>query len=89
MICLTTLAFALAFAMPAAAAPPDTAAATSPQTQAQKPGVKEKKICKSDINTGSMMPKRTCMTAEEWAASDAANRKVVEDTLDQQNSRSR
>jgi len=28
--------------------------------------VKEKKVCKSDNRTGSIMPKRTCRTQEEW-----------------------
>jgi hypothetical protein len=34
---------------------------------------KEKKICRSEQVTGSIMPKRTCHTAQEWAAIDAQN----------------
>ena len=30
--------------------------------------VKAKKICRSDENTGSIMPKRVCRTQTEWEA---------------------
>lgn len=51
---------ALAAAAPASAQ--DDANAPRP---AEKP-VKEKKICKSETGTGSIMPKRTCRTKAEW-----------------------
>ncbi|MFC0203066.1 hypothetical protein [Novosphingobium soli] len=34
---------------------------------------KEKKICRSEQKTGSMMTKRTCHTAAEWSAIDQNN----------------
>ncbi len=34
---------------------------------------KEKKICRADVNTGSIMPKRTCHTKPEWDAIDRQN----------------
>jgi hypothetical protein len=38
---------------------------------------KEKKICKTDpVDTGSRMPKRTCLTQEQW---DSRTRSVSSD----------
>lgn len=39
---------------------------------AAKPA-KEKKICRSEEATGSIMVKRVCHTKDEWAAIDKAN----------------
>ena len=39
---------------------------------------KEKKICRRDVATGSIMPMRTCRTAEEWSAIDKVNAGGVE-----------
>jgi hypothetical protein len=50
-----------------AAAVPASAQDAGTSQPAEKP-VKEKKICKSDTGTGSIMPKRTCRTKAEWAA---------------------
>ncbi|WP_375382097.1 hypothetical protein [uncultured Sphingomonas sp.] len=36
----------------------------------KKPVDPNKKICRTDTNTGSIMPKSTCHTAAEWAAID-------------------
>jgi hypothetical protein len=36
--------------------------------------VKEKKICRRQEVTGSIMPERVCHTSDEWAAIDEANR---------------
>ena len=49
-------------AIPAAAQ--DNAGTAQP---AEKPA-KEKKVCKSDVGTGSIMPKRICRTKAEWDA---------------------
>ena len=38
----------------------------------------DKKICKREIATGSVMPKRTCKTQAEWEAITAASK----DSLD-------
>jgi hypothetical protein len=46
-------------------------AAQDPSSAASDAGVKPKKphlICKADAETGSMIAKRTCHTAEEWHA---------------------
>jgi hypothetical protein len=45
---------------------------TAPATTATPP-VKEKKICRSDTDTGSIMPKTICHTKAAWADIDAAN----------------
>jgi hypothetical protein len=37
---------------------------------ANPPPHKEKKICRSEDVTGSIMPRRTCHTAEEWQQID-------------------
>ena len=34
---------------------------------------KEKKVCRSEMPTGSYITKRTCHTADEWKAIDNAN----------------
>jgi len=38
------------------------------QAEAKAKPVKEKKVCKTDTATGSIMAKRTCRTKAEWAA---------------------
>jgi len=47
-----------------------SAAAVSPalanDSKASPESAKEKKVCKSDNRTGSIMPKRICRTQEEW-----------------------
>jgi hypothetical protein len=53
------------------------------QTAAAQPAVNvgavaDKKICKREIATGSVMPKRTCKTQAEWDAITAASK----DSLD-------
>jgi hypothetical protein len=73
---LTVLAVACAipsalFAQIAAAPPAEPAAA------AEKPA-KEKKICRREEETGSIMPTRICHTKDEWVRIDAANQKAVE-----------
>jgi hypothetical protein len=61
-IVLPVLIAAMAAAVPAAAQD-----ANAPQPTAEKP-IKEKKVCKTDVGTGSIMPKRTCRTKAEWEA---------------------
>jgi len=69
---LIALAAVAALATTAGAA---SAQSQSPQAQAQpapaKP-VKQKKICKRDVPTGSMLPTSTCRTQQEWDATAAA-----------------
>ena len=55
----------LASAAPALAQDNSAAPAATP--------VKEKKICRSDDETGSIMPKRICHTKAEWVEIDQAN----------------
>ena len=63
---LFVLVSALLAGAPAqASAAPTAAAAAQP--------VKEKKVCKSEVTTGSIMPKRTCKLQSEWDAMAAAN----------------
>ncbi|MEY2944227.1 MAG: hypothetical protein RLY97_2241 [Pseudomonadota bacterium] len=45
---------------------------------------KEKKICRADVNTGSIMPKRTCHTKAEWEALDRQNSSAAGKTIDGQ-----
>ena len=63
-IALPVLLAAVTVAFPASAL--DVTADQS-QPATEKP-VKEKKVCKSDVSTGSIMAKRTCRTKAEWAA---------------------
>jgi len=40
--------------------------------------VKEAKVCRRAVSTGSIMPVRTCRTAAEWAAIDQINQGGVD-----------
>ena len=71
---------ALVFAAPAAAAP---AASQSDQARAGADGqapatVKEKKICRRDTATGSIMAKSICHTRTEWDAMTAQSKSDLE-----------
>ncbi len=48
----------------------------------------EKKVCRREVATGSIMPKRTCRTQGDWTQIDAATRAAAERDLDERNSRS-
>ncbi|WP_242415461.1 hypothetical protein [Sphingomonas panni] len=54
----------------------------APQPAAEKPKP-EKKICRRDAATGSIMTMRTCRTAAEWAQVDAAAADVTAEALRQ------
>ena len=41
----------------------------------------DKKICKREIATGSVMPKRTCKTQAEWEAITAASKDSLDKRL--------
>jgi hypothetical protein len=45
----------------------------TPATAAPAKPVKERKVCRQDTATGSIMPHTTCHTKDEWAQIDAAN----------------
>lgn len=64
-----SVAFALAY-LAAASAPPANAvpaAPAQPAVPAPKPP-KEKKVCVSETELGSIMPKRVCRSQTEWQA---------------------
>ena len=46
--------------------------------------VKEKKICRTEESTGSIMIKRICHTQAEWNALSQANRGTLNDMSEQQ-----
>ncbi len=58
------------FALLLLTASPDAAATTSASEPTKVKPVKEKKICRSIVATGTRLGKRECKTAEEWAAVD-------------------
>ena len=72
-IVLPLAVLAIAGAVPASAQDADSSQPT------EKP-VKEKKICKSETGTGSIMPKRTCRTKAEWNALTEQSRDNLERT---------
>jgi hypothetical protein len=39
--------------------------------------IKEKKVCRSEIATGSILPKRVCRTQKQWDDIDFANRNTA------------
>jgi hypothetical protein len=49
---------------------------------------KEKKVCKTDNRTGSIMPKRTCRTQEEWDRLSEQGRADLDRVRDMERSRS-
>ena len=42
------------------------------------PTAAPKLVCKSEVIVGSLMPKRTCHTREQWAAEAKANQQMME-----------
>ena len=80
-IALPVLLAAVTVAFPASAL--DVAADQS-QPAKEKPA-KEKKVCKSDTKTGSIMPRRVCRTQAEWDEISARS----QDDLDRMQSRDR
>ena len=52
-------------------------AQATPAPAAETP-VKEKKVCRREETTGSIMPTRICHTKDEWAQIDAANARAAE-----------
>lgn len=61
---------AILFAVTVAGALPATAQVQNAPVAKPKP---EKKVCRSEVDTGSIMQKRVCHTAAEWKAIAAAN----------------
>jgi hypothetical protein len=60
----------------------------SAQPQAQRAAADpQKKVCHEDIQTGSIMPKRTCKTQAEWDALTAKSQSNLDDLRDQNHSR--
>ena len=69
--CLFAL-IALGLAAPASAE--DAAPAAKP--------AKEKKICRRDVNTETIIPKSTCRTRSQWSQIDAAKQKQTDRDTD-------
>jgi len=62
--------------------------AVAQQSQDAKTGaVKEKKICRSDTGTGSIMAKKTCHTKAEWDQLAQAAAKDLDRTRDDDQTR--
>jgi hypothetical protein len=57
------------------------------QPRAQRTVDPQKKICHEDMQTGSIMPKRTCKTQAEWDALTAKSQSNLDDLRDQNRSR--
>ena len=68
----------LPFAVLAIAAAPASSQEAAPQP-IERP-VKERKICKSEVGTGSIMPKRICRTKADWDALTEQSRGNLERT---------
>lgn len=59
------------------AAAPENASAAPPAAPAENPA--EKKICRKDVETGSLIKgKKICMTAKQWQKLSDANRAEFE-----------
>jgi hypothetical protein len=74
---------ALISSVPASA---DQNSTSQPQAQSATAAT-QKKICREDIQTGSIMPKRTCKTQAEWDALTARSQSNLDDLRDQNRSR--
>ena len=55
---------------------------------AADPAKKEKKICKNDAKTGSIMPKRVCRTKAEWDQLSEQGKADLDRVRDMERSRS-
>lgn len=65
-----------------------TFAQTAPASDSTPKPVKEKKICRRETTTGSIIGARsTCHTKSEWAAIDTANARSTDDMLSHPNNR--
>lgn len=64
-------------------AAPALAADAAPVTVRDTPPQKERKVCRGDASTGSIMRKRTCRTRAEWAAVDGATAADAERQFDE------
>ena len=51
---------------------------TAPTVPQQAKAAKEKPICRREVATGSIMPKRTCHTKSEWVAIDQQNQNAAD-----------
>ena len=71
---------ALVFLLAAGQAPAQASAAPAAP-------VKEKKICRSETSTGSIMPKRTCHTQAEWQKLSGSTAELNSLRTDQQTGR--
>ena len=54
------------------------AAGAMPGQESPQPNPAEKRVCRSAMPTGSVVPKRVCRTKAEWARIDAGNAKNVD-----------
>ncbi len=77
---LAPLAFLTGTAVQAQTAPADAAPAAAPA----KP-VKEKRICRAEEDTSSIVAKRICHTKAEWSAIDGAQQNSVDAAALQRN----
>jgi hypothetical protein len=66
------------FAVAAAMAISLTQAPALAQQPAAEAAVKEKKICKTEIVTGSVRTKRICYTKDQWAALESRSKSELE-----------
>jgi hypothetical protein len=73
---LLLIAALLANASPDAAAKPTTATPSKDMSA-------EKKVCRREIPTGSIMPKRFCKTQKEWDALSASGQETIKQVKDQ------
>ena len=71
------IVLAIACAVPSALLAQDAAPAPAAAPAAAKPE-KEKKICRREETTGSVMLTRVCHTKDEWVAIDKANQAAAD-----------
>lgn len=77
---MLSIAYLIAFAASAAVPP---AAAPTPTVKVAK----EKRICRRDVSTGSIMPRSVCRTKSEWDAITAQSLSELDRARDDQRSR--
>lgn len=56
-----------------------------PQTASAKPAA-DKKVCRKDVSTGSILTKSVCRTKAEWTALDSANQRSADQALSRRGS---
>lgn len=69
----------LAAGQPSAAPPPTPVTAPAP----------ERRVCRTDVNIGTILPRRVCRSKSDWEQIDAAQQRITQKDTDHMRNNSR